>query len=123
MNHATYDVRPRFSALSSAIAESLHPAPASARRPHANRVKSAVIFASSGIIVTTALAAGLPARVAAQAAAPPVEEVTVTGSRIRREDFTANAPVVSVDEAMFDQTSSIGVETVLNRLPQFTPAV
>jgi iron complex outermembrane recepter protein len=49
--------------------------------------------------------------------------VTVTGSRIRREDFTANAPVLSVDEQMFDQTTSIGVETILNRLPQFTPAV
>src|SRR5262245_57509550 len=123
MNHARHDVRPRFSALSSAIAESLHTALATARRPQAIVVKSAFISASTGILVTSALAVGVPARVAAQAAPPPVEEVTVTGSRIRREDFTANAPVVSVDEAMFDQTSSIGVETVLNRLPQFTPAV
>jgi iron complex outermembrane recepter protein len=110
MRHATHYVRPRFSALSSAIAESLRSA--------------AVISASSGIIVTSALAVGLPAVVKAQEpGASAVEEVTVTGSRIRRQDFTANAPVVSIDEAMFDQTSSIGVETVLNRLPQFTPAV
>ena len=122
MSHATHDVRPRFSALSSAIAESLQTALATARRPHATGVKSAVISASSGIIVTSALAIGLPTAVAAQEPGA-IEEVTVTGSRIRREDFTANAPVVSVDEAMFDQTSSIGVETVLNRLPQFTPAV
>src|SRR6188768_2726351 len=124
MHHAKHDVRPRFSALSAAIAESLQTALATARRPQATAFKSALISASSGILVTSALAVGLPARVAAQAQAPaPVEEVTVTGSRIRREDFTANAPVVSVDEAMFDQTSSIGVETVLNRLPQFIPAV
>ena len=124
MHHARHDVRPRFSALSAAIAESLQTALATARRPQATAFKSALISASSGILVTSALAVGLPARVAAQAQAPaPVEEVTVTGSRIRREDFTANAPVVSVDEAMFDQTSSIGVETVLNRLPQFIPAV
>jgi iron complex outermembrane recepter protein len=124
MHHAKHDVRPRFSALSAAIAESLQTALATARRPQAIAVKSVFISASTGILVTSALAVGIPARVSAQAlAAPPVEEVTVTGSRIRREDFTANAPVVSVDEAMFDQTSAIGVETVLNRLPQFTPAV
>ncbi len=52
-----------------------------------------------------------------------LEEVTVTGSRIRRQDFTANAPIQTVDEQLFDNTSSIGVETVLNRLPQFVPAV
>ena len=52
-----------------------------------------------------------------------LEEVTVTGSRIPRRDFTANAPVTTVDEAIFDGTGSIGVETILNQLPQFTPAV
>ena len=124
MRHATHRARPRFSALSSAIAETLQSALATARRPQAVNVRSAVISASSGIIVTSALAVGLPAVVKAQEpAAAPVEEVTVTGSRIRRQDFSANAPVVSIDEAMFDDTSSIGVETVLNRLPQFTPAV
>ncbi len=51
-----------------------------------------------------------------------LEEVTVTGSRIPRRDFTANAPVTTVDEAIFDATGSIGVETILNQLPQFTPA-
>src|SRR6185436_18577382 len=117
MRHATHRARPRFSALSSAIAETLQSALATARRPQAVNVRSAVISASSGIIVTSALAVGLPAVVKAQEpAAAPVEEVTVTGSRIRRQDFSANAPVVSIDEAMFDDTSSIGVETVLNRL-------
>jgi iron complex outermembrane receptor protein len=125
MSHATHEVRPRFNALSSAIADSLQTALAAARRPSSGGVRSAVISASGGIIVTSALAAALPAVVAAQEAAQgaPIEEVTVTGSRIRRDDFTANAPVVSVSEAMFDQTTSIGVETILNRLPQFTPAV
>src|SRR5262245_23650391 len=124
MNHM-HGVRPRFSALSSAIADSLQTALAPARRPHVTGVKSAVISASSGLLVPSALAVGLTAIGAGQepGALGPVEEVTATGSRIRREDFTANAPVVSVDEAMFDQTSSIGVETILNRLPQFTPAV
>src|SRR5688572_30714841 len=52
-----------------------------------------------------------------------LEEVVVTGSRIVRQDFTANSPVQTVDEALFEQTSAVGVETVLNRLPQFVPAV
>ncbi len=52
-----------------------------------------------------------------------LEEVTVTGSRILRQDFTANSPIQTVDEQLFDETTSIGVETILNRLPQFVPAV
>src|SRR5262245_57739557 len=103
MHHARHDVRPRFSALSSAIAESLHTALATARRPQAIAVKSAFISASTGILVTSALAVGIPARVAAQAAAAPVEEVSVTGSRIRREGFKANAHVVQVGEAVIDK--------------------
>ena len=42
----------------------------------------------------------------------PLEEITVTGSRIVRQDFTANSPVQTVDQAMFEQTSAVGVETI-----------
>ena len=52
-----------------------------------------------------------------------LEEVVVTGSRIVRQDFTANSPIQTVDETLFDETSAVGVETILNRLPQFVPAV
>ena len=52
-----------------------------------------------------------------------LEEVVVTGSRILRQDFTANSPIQTVDEQLFEQTSAVGVETILNRLPQFVPAV
>ena len=63
-----------------------------------------------------------------QAQEPPeaqeqLDEITVTGSRIVRQDFTANSPIQTVDQQMFEQTSAIGVETILNRLPQFVPAV
>jgi outer membrane receptor protein involved in Fe transport len=51
------------------------------------------------------------------------EQVIVTGSRIPRRDFTANAPITTVDETLFDETTNIGVETILNQLPQFVPAV
>src|SRR5690606_17668359 len=52
-----------------------------------------------------------------------VEEVTVTGSRIPRRDYTANAPITTIDQSLFEETTAVGVETVLNRLPQFVPAV
>ncbi|HEY5667232.1 MAG TPA: TonB-dependent receptor, partial [Gammaproteobacteria bacterium] len=51
------------------------------------------------------------------------EQVIVTGSRIPRRDFTANSPITTIDEVLFDETTNIGVETVLNQLPQFVPAV
>ncbi len=51
------------------------------------------------------------------------EEVVVTGSRIVRRDFEANSPILTVDESVFDETMSIGIETVMNQLPQFVPAV
>jgi iron complex outermembrane recepter protein len=52
-----------------------------------------------------------------------LEEIVVTGSRIRRQDFDANSPVITIDQSTFENTSSIGVSTVLNQLPQFVPAV
>ena len=52
-----------------------------------------------------------------------VEEITVTGTRIKKQDFTANSPLQTVDQQAFEQTSLIGVETVLNKMPQFVPAV
>lgn len=52
-----------------------------------------------------------------------LEEVTVTGSRIKRQDFTANSPIVTIDTNTFENTSTIGLETILNQLPQFVPGV
>ncbi len=74
--------------------------------------------------IATILGAGSAAK--AQEPAPsagPVEEVTVTGSRIVRRDFTANSPIMTVDQELFDETMSIGVDHILNQLPQFVPAV
>ncbi|HEX7237775.1 MAG TPA: TonB-dependent receptor plug domain-containing protein, partial [Gammaproteobacteria bacterium] len=52
-----------------------------------------------------------------------LEEVVVTGSRIVRQDFSANSPIQTVDQTAFEETGVVGVETILNRLPQFVPAV
>lgn len=71
----------------------------------------------------------LPAAVQAQEADAAVaedtelQEVVVTGSRIRRQDYTANSPITTVTAELFEETSTVGVETILNQLPQFVPAV
>ncbi len=52
-----------------------------------------------------------------------LEEVVVTGSRIVRRDFEANSPITTIDQALIENTMSVGIEKVLNQLPQFVPAV
>src|SRR5690606_17372164 len=52
-----------------------------------------------------------------------LEEVVVTGSRIARRDFEANSPIMTVGQEMIDNTMAVGIEHVLNQLPQFVPAV
>ncbi len=78
---------------------------------------------ASGALLASSLALAPPTASAQEEQAQAVEEITVTGSRIRRQDFTANSPIQTIQEEIFDQTTSIGVETVLNQLPQFVPAV
>ena len=107
--------RPSMHALARGITEVL-------RRPSATGVMPTVLSASGGALVGMALAVTPVTPASAQEDAV-LEEVTVTGSRILRQDFTANSPIQTVDEQMFDETTSIGVETILNRLPQFVPAV
>jgi iron complex outermembrane recepter protein len=51
-----------------------------------------------------------------------LEEVTVTGSRIVRRDLAAASPIVTVDTARLEQSSTLSIESVLNQMPQFTPA-
>lgn len=83
------------------------------------------LFATSGAVIlgSTFAAATSTPTFAQDGEASALEEITVTGSRIRRQDFTANSPITTIDESSFEETTSIGVETILNRLPQFVPAV
>src|SRR5690606_20047822 len=76
---------------------------------------SALATTISSVLGTTALST--PA--AAQDAA--IEEVTVTGSRIVRRDLVASSPIMTVDTARFEQSSTLSMESVLNQMPQFTP--
>lgn len=81
--------------------------------------------ASSSWLVRAAVAAALTATALptafAQDAGETVDEVVVTGSRITRRDNTADSPIVTVSNDALTNTSEVGVETVLNRMPQFVP--
>jgi outer membrane receptor protein involved in Fe transport len=49
----------------------------------------------------------------------PSDEITVTGSRILRRDYSAQTPIMTVEAETFTERTNIGIETALNQLPQF----
>jgi outer membrane receptor protein involved in Fe transport len=83
-------------------------------RIHVGCVIAATIFASAG-------ATGVQAAESV-AQEESLSEVVVTGSRIRRQDMEATSPTVTASQELFENTATVGVETVLNQLPQFVPA-
>ena len=72
-------------------------------------------------IVPLALVVACPALVLAQQADGEIEQIIVTGSRIARPDFESASPIISITADAFARTSSTSVDTVVSRLPQFTP--
>jgi len=49
------------------------------------------------------------------------EPIIVTGSRIQRQDYESNSPIVTVGSELLENSSTASVEVNLNKLPQFTP--
>ena len=116
--------RPRPGVLPTAIAQLFRNMSNDGRR--ARRLGTSMLAASGGALLASALAVVPVTPAAAQddeEAGRQVEQITVTGSRIVRQDFTANAPIVTLDSDTFQNTSSISVATVLNQLPQMVPAI
>lgn len=50
-----------------------------------------------------------------------LEEITVTGSRITKRDLSAPSPILTVGSENFENTASLSIESVVNKLPQFVP--
>jgi iron complex outermembrane receptor protein len=79
---------------------------------------------TSSILGGVALLAFASSAYAADAAAgTEVEAITVTGSRIVRNDYQADTPIVTVSAESLERTGSVTVETLLNQMPQFVPSV
>src|SRR5690554_6615413 len=71
--------------------------------------------------IAAALAGAVGPRAVFAQDVPALEEVVVTGSRIVRRDLEAASPIVTVGAEMFEESSTLAVESVLNQLPQFVP--
>lgn len=77
---------------------------------------------STALAATLAFAAGSSSALAQNADADEsIEEVVVTGSRIKRADLTAASPVSVVSNADINLAGNINVEQTLNELPALTP--
>ena len=59
----------------------------------------------------------------AQEGAGELEEITVTGSRIKKKDFTSNAPVATIGFEQIELTGTVNTESLLNTLPQTVPGL
>jgi len=82
--------------------------------------KSAIALAVSSASV---LAGGFSAQVYAQdEAAQRIDEVVVTGSRIRRADLSSVSPVSIVNAEEFQLSGNLNVEQKLAELPQTLPS-
>ena len=79
---------------------------------------------------TAALLASAPRASAADEAAPSattappplLEEVTVTGSRIKRKDLESSSPLITIDSEQITQRAGLNLESYLNTLPNYNPA-
>ena len=67
------------------------------------------------------LFAGAPAAFAQDATAEEDERIIVTGSRIQRQDFDSNSPILTVGDEVLRSSGTSSIESNLNRLPQFAP--
>ncbi|GHD35243.1 TonB-dependent receptor plug domain-containing protein [Halioglobus pacificus] len=83
-----------------------------------NKLTSAVRLAIGAGAVT----ATMPVAQLATAQEQMIEEVVITGSRIRRPDLEAVSPYTTVDAEEFQLSGTINVEQKLNELPQTLPA-
>ncbi len=84
------------------------------RRTLARAIKLALLTAGAS-------GAGL-AGVASQAQ-DELSEITVTGSRIVRQDYEATSPIVSVSAETIKQAGVLNAETFLNTMPQIVPSI
>ncbi len=82
----------------------------------------------STLLAALAVVPGAVTSAFAQTPAGPAAEekgdvVVVTGSRIARQDYVANSPIVTVGAEDIAATGVTTLDTLLNEMPQFVPAI
>jgi len=89
-----------------------------------NRFLTALGGTVAGAMAVVAAAPASAQDASSPAAAPElIETVTVTGSRIHRDDYVSDSPVVTVSAKALTETGSTAMEHLLNQLPQFVPSI
>ncbi|MEQ8405133.1 MAG: TonB-dependent receptor [Oceanicaulis sp.] len=91
------------------------------RRSFDRAFKAALL---SGVAIAGLTGAGALAQEAddEQEAAASRDVITVTGSRIVRQDFVADSPVVTIQGDALTANADVTIDTYLNTLPQVNPA-
>jgi iron complex outermembrane recepter protein len=86
---------------------------------------TAAMLSSTSPVVAADAAAGPPTPAAAAdsgGGSELLEEITITGTRIKRKDLESNSPLVTVDSAVIEQRAGLNLESYLNQLPNYNPA-
>ncbi len=85
--------------------------------PIAKAVKLALLATASTVAFTPS------AVFAAEEEEASEERIIITGSRIRRQEFTAESPVTVVDSQQFELGGIVNTEDMINTLPQAIPGL
>ncbi len=85
-------------------------------------LKPSLLSASVAAIMTSMTFGAGSSTANAQQAAPAMEEIVVTGSRIIRRDYVSNSPIVTVEAEDFQAQHGLNFEAYLNQLPNYNPA-
>ena len=70
-----------------------------------------------------AAATSNPPAPAAAASDDTLQEITVTGSRLKRADYEATSPLVTIDSSDLESKAGLNIESYLNQLPNYNPAM
>lgn len=84
------------------------------------RVRTALLAGAAFVAVNAVPAMAQESTGSDQASEAPVDAIIITGSRIKRKDFDANSPIVTLDQDFLRESSTSAIEQQLNKLPQFT---
>lgn len=84
----------------------------------ASIIKFITLGLSSSLLYTS-----LPAIAQEAGAKEPIEEIMVTGSRIKRPELTSNSPIAIIDAADLKMTNTVNPEEFLRDDPRFVAAL
>lgn len=88
-----------------------------------NKIAKAVKIACTVGAVSTFSFGSLAVAQESEVTEASVEKIQVTGSRLRKTEFSGSAPIATVDSEQFELTATINTESLLNTLPQVVPGL